>query len=365
MLALAAVLLWGVLSAAPAGAILPQGLRGKDVGVDAEGNLFVFATDTVGTTESCVLRKYSPAGKRIWSRQLTANCEAAGIDIARDGTLALAATLDTETASDIWLARYSARGEKIWAKTVNVSSADSAKDVAVAPDGSIYVTGYSYLAASSTNIWTAKYSASGVRRWARTYVTVGQDSGYGVAVAPDGGVYVTGNTGPSLTLWLRRYGPTGGVKWTRTFLLGSFTAGKGIAVAPDGSIYVTGLSSSFGFQDLLLVKYLPTGALKWSRTYNGAANGGDSGNRVAVAPNGTVYVAGYSTVNSLTSDDILAAAYTPAGVRKWSVTFNGPANAVDQGTGVAVAPDGSAVFTGYVARTSRHDLWVKRIQSMD
>jgi uncharacterized delta-60 repeat protein len=339
-------------------------MRGRDVAVDPAGNSYVFATQLTSTTENCVLRKYSPLGNRLWSRQLAASCEAGGIDIARDGTLALAGGLGPGSARDFWVARYSAEGVKIWAKTVNLSQYDLANDVVAAPDGSIYVTGYYYLVASNANIWTAKYSPSGARLWARTYVTSGDDVGNGVAVAPDGGVYVAGVVGASPMLWLRRYGPTGGVEWTRTFNPATYAGAIGVAVAPDKSVYVVGYATSTS-QDVLLVKYQPTGVRTWSRTHDGAAGSLDLGQGVAVAGNGTVYVAGYSTVNSLSGIDILAAAYAPTGLRKWYLTANGSANYDEEARGVAVAPDGSAIFAGYVFNGSRSALWLKRIQSME
>src|SRR5918993_3751319 len=48
---------------------------------------------------------------------------------------------------------------------------------------------------------------------------------------------------------------------------------EGVAVAPDGSVYVAGGTNSFGTgagvgdRDAFLLKYTPGGSLAWQRTY--------------------------------------------------------------------------------------------------
>jgi len=91
-------------------------------------------------------------------------------------------------------------------------------------------------------------SALAVRvKWTKTYngADNSSDNGNGVAVGPDGSVYVTGRTlviGQAANIWVRKYSPKGKVKWTKTYNGADNSAdqGRGVAVGPDGSIYVTG-----------------------------------------------------------------------------------------------------------------------------
>jgi len=111
--------------------------------------------------------------------------------------------------------------------------------IAVAPDGSVYVD-------DAGNNRVQKFSATGtfVTKWGSTGSGDGQFNGpYGIAAAPDGSVYVTdlGNnrvqkfsaTGTFVTKW-GSYGSGDG----------QFNEPYGIAVAPDGSVYVTDYSNN-------------------------------------------------------------------------------------------------------------------------
>jgi len=96
--------------------------------------------------------------------------------------------------------------------------------------------------------------------------------------------------------------------WMRTYsgAANRGDQGHGMAVAADGSVFVTGATHVAGqSHNLLLLKYSPGGSLLWMKTNNGAANGGDRGVDVAVAADGSVYVAGHTYVTGLSHDLLL------------------------------------------------------------
>ena len=70
-------------------------------------------------------------------------------------------------------------------------------------------------------------------------------------------------------LLLRKYAANGALLWMKTYngvrkRLGS--KGRGVAVAADGGVYVTGLTEVAGESwNLLLRKYAPNGALLWKK----------------------------------------------------------------------------------------------------
>jgi glucose/arabinose dehydrogenase len=110
------------------------------------------------------------------------------------------------------LLKYSARGVRQWVKTYNgaANGNDFGFGVAAGPDGSVYVTGDTDVDGQNSNLLLLKYSARGVRQWVKTYngAANGYDFGYGVAAGPDGSVYVTGDTyvvGQSYNLLLLKY----------------------------------------------------------------------------------------------------------------------------------------------------------------
>ena len=85
------------------------------------------------------------------------------------------------------------------------------------------------------------------------------------------------------------------------------------------------------------------GGLLWQHVYNGTGNGEDVFTALAPAPNGGVYVAGYTFASS---EDFVAARYGANGQRRWLRTYNGTGDGFDQLT--AAAADGKdLVVVGY------------------
>ena len=236
-----------------------------------------------------------------------------------------------------------------WMRTYNgaASRYEYGSGVAAAADGSVYVTGRTEVNVSQdSNLLLQKYSPTGALLWTRTYngAANGSDRGSGVAVAADGSVYVTGWTEVAryeYDLLLRKYSPTGALLWMRTYNGAADSTGRGVAVAADGSIYVTGESQGIY---LMLQKYSPAGTLLWMTAYSGRDHG-DLGFGVAVAADGSVYVTGRTMVPN-EYENLLLQKYSPTGALLWTRTHNGAANSTDQGFGVAVAADGSVYVTG-------------------
>ena len=172
--------------------------------------------------------------------------------------------------------------------------------VAVGPDGSVSVTGRAYVEGQGFDLVLRKYSASGGLLWARRLdgPAHGHDRGASVAVGADGSVYFAGDTGIAghgQDLLLRKYSAAGGFLWARTYggAPNEDDAASGVAIGPDGSVYVTGHTPGAGQRpDLLLQKYSAAGNHLWTRTYNGVTNGADRGESVAVGRDGSVYVTG-------------------------------------------------------------------------
>ena len=82
-----------------------------------------------------------------------------------------------------------------WVATIGGSNEDNCHSVAVAPDGSVYVFGETRSAgAGSVDFLLVKFSSSGTVQWQKTLGGIYDDDAYSVAVAPDGSIYVCGNT---------------------------------------------------------------------------------------------------------------------------------------------------------------------------
>lgn len=238
---------------------------------------------------------------------------------------------------------------------------DGAQGVAVAGDGSMYITGETRsFGAGGADAFLLKYSASGTLEWQRTYGTApddansGAESGIGVAVAPDNsGVLVVGNYRDG-NIFLAKFSPTGVLLWDLTWGANQESASE-VAVAPDGTIYVAGITSSFdvGQSDAFLLSFSSTGTLNWQRTWGGEFF--DGVRDLAVATDGGIYISG-ETVFSANAAFLVkfAADGSVTWEREWGVL--GKSGVPDEnddtlGNGVAAAPNGGAYVAGETTGT--------------
>ncbi|MCS7178566.1 MAG: TIGR03663 family protein [Anaerolineae bacterium] len=193
----------------------------------------------------------------------------------------------------------------------------------------------------------------------RTWGSEGSDPGQflrprGIAVAPDGSVYVadSGNhriqkftaAGEFITAW----GSFGGCP-DRTPPPGTFCEPWGVAVGPDGAVYVADLWAH------RVQKFSPDGEFlaQWGFSSNYGADlrpGAFYGPRgIAVAPDGSVYVTdtGNKRVQVFTADGTF--------VRMWGSPGSSPGQ-LSEPVGIALGPDGNL----YVA-----DTWNYRVQVLN
>ena len=192
--------------------------------------------------------------------------------------------------------------------------------------------------------------------WGRRYNGPGNgdDQASALAVDDSGNVYVTGYSADSSsypfyydyatikydsngdTLWVRRYnGPGNGDD-----------RASALAVDNSGNVYVTGHSTGEGsYFDYATIKYNSNGDSLWVRRYNGPGNSDDAASALVVDSSGNVYVNGTSS-GSGTYFDYATIKYNSSGDTLWVRRFNGPGNAFDHASGLAVDGSGNVYVTG-------------------
>ena len=270
----------------------------------------------------------------------------------------------------VTIAYDAADGARSWLRRYGGISEDVATSQAVSPDGTaLFVTGYSTSSRGrGVDYATVAYgTGAGVRRWATRYTrpVSGTDRASDVGVSLDGAtVFVTGSSeatsegyettdyatlayeaSTGTRLWTKRYnGPGDGADHANA-----------LAVSPTAAaIFVTGSDTSATTgQDYATVAYTYNGAKLWVRRHGGP-DIRDEANDIGVTPDGTAVVVTGHTYGSTTGSDYTTVAYaTSSGAKVWSKRYNGPVDAEDEATGLAIKPDGSAVFvTGFSVGTS-------------
>ena len=351
---------------------------GYGIAVDGSGNVYVTGYETVTGEEFNIwVRKYDTDGYEVWTRTYNdaKNLKDFGCGIAVDGSGNVYVTgyeLVIGELNNIWVRKYDTYGSEVWTRTYNGAAYgwDQGYGITVDGSGNVYVTGCEKVTDEGNNIWVRKYDTDGEEVWTRTYNGLANDfdAGNGITVDGSGNVYVTGYetvTEEGMNIWVRKYDTDGNELWTRTYngAANAVDYGQGIAVDGSGNVYVTGFETVFGERKNIWVrKYDTDGEEVWTRTYNGLANDFDAGNGITVDGSGNVYVTGYETVTE-EGMNIWVRKYDTDGNELWTRTYNGAANAVDYGQGIAVDGSGNVYVTGYEEVTEEGmNIWVRKYE---
>jgi hypothetical protein len=257
---------------------------------------------------------------------------------------------------DIVTVKYAPNGIFQWAAFYNgpANMGDEAVAMAVDRRGNVYVTGWSEGGSSTVDFVTIKYDTLGNQQWVTRYNDPRSANSYPAAIAVDssGNVYVTGSSDSketinSTTLVTIKYDTYGNTQWVRRYdgpAKGNL--GRAIGLDRGGNVFVAGASSgtSSGY-DFLTMKYDTAGNQKWVRRYNGPGNADDAVTAMAVDSSGNVYVTGDS-IGASSNRDFATIKYDTNGRRQWVKRYNGPSDLDDYPTAITVDTSANACVTG-------------------
>ena len=255
------------------------------VTVDADGNVFV-AGESEATWGDNPKRAFAGAvdvfvakldtdGNLIWNTFLGANYAdfTGGIALDGNGNVFVVGTSYLTWGSplrahapqwydldypDAFVAGLSGDGSLLWNTFLGGQSTDYGHAVAVGADGDVFVSGEGvdwgdpvHAFSSAPDAFAARLDSDGDLIW-NTFLE-GEDS-YGLAVAADGSVYVTGDSGPwgdpvreytaGADVYVVKLSEDGGLEWN-TYLGGEGNEGStDIVVSDSGLVYVGGGSNA-------------------------------------------------------------------------------------------------------------------------
>ena len=216
-----------------------------------------------------------------------------GVAVAADGSVYVSGGTDgsLEQANaggdDAILVKYEASGALAWVRQLGTPAFDYARDVAVDPSGDATIVGYSAgdldgdsVPPGGNDIFVARFAPDGTRRWLVQTGTPGDDQAWDLAVDDAGGVVVAARTTGAL-----------------------------------------GATANAGGFDYGIIRYTPAGAIEWTRQGGTAVD--DIGHSIAVTPDGVAYLVGYTDAvvepggTSAGGRDLFVARYDRDGTQAW------------------------------------------------
>ena len=234
--------------------------------------------------------------------------------------------------------------------------------VVLGPAGEVYVAGWAasvwlgpgcYSNCGSAEPFVVKYDVGGNQIWVNGYtgITYEYPDPYDRTVG-----FVLGSSGNLYVCWLSyEFGSYATVVLNSAGQMvlacgsgGDWPGATSMAVDADGDVFMTGNGGGYGADTQ---KCARDGTKLWERySFQGFGQSGvDAG--VAVDATGNAYVIG-AALNAAGKNAWLTLAYGPEGNQQWAAKYNGPANGNDAPTALIAAPDGSVYVTGYSANAS-------------
>lgn len=187
-----------------------------------------------------------------------------------DGTV-----LQSVGSSDMFLARFDEDGNQIWAQSNGGTNVDVATDIGVDLNNKIYVTGYYQLttnfqglsatALGYNDVFLTQFDADGNCNWLTSAGSNALDNCLGMAVAWDGTTYITGMfdgemfagnvsfEGDGFDIFVLCHNSDGSIRYGRNAGAGSSDFGMSVCLGPDQSLYISGYYFFFSeFDDITL-----------------------------------------------------------------------------------------------------------------
>lgn len=331
---------------------------GEAVAVANDGSIYVagrtrnFPEDATESGINVFVLKFAPHGMLVWQISWDiagqfADHEVHDLAVGPDGSVYVAGRT-FGTGGDALLLKFDSTGNLLWQTTWGGSGFESAEGVAVAADATVYLTGGTQRTfAEDPDAFLVRFAPDGTVLAQKTFGTTGSDGAADVAIASDGNILLLGSTPlpDTFGFYVAKLTPdTSLILWQTSYTAASGFDPRGeLAVGSDGSVVVTGAVFGSDFDlNAAVVKFDSAGTLVWDRSWSGR-DGDDTGS-VAVAADGTVFLVGSTASFGVAPDDAFVVRISPDGRGKDAVTWGGVG--LDKGHDVAIALDGNVLVAG-------------------
>ena len=237
-----------------------------------------------------------------------------------NGFLFVGITFSDSNLTDWYVVRADLQGAPLWTRRYGGSLADEINGVGQTTDGGFLLAGTNMSLAtwpsSLSGMWLIRLTSSGDTLWTRFYpdefIIGGSDSRSGLLqMLPDNGAMLMGECDdPFLggVVNVVRINALGDTLWTQKCRDGDFPIEpRALALTPAGGALVAGLTHDpFPYNtgsNMKLIRIAPDGALLWTTSFG--RQGDDAATGVAVLPDNSFLVAGWSNTDSTRNDVML------------------------------------------------------------
>lgn len=305
--------------------------------------------------------RYSGDGRRVWTMRYDGPAHrddyAGGLAEGPDGTFFVGGTATgTATGADYVVLRVRlSDGALVWTRRYDgPATTDRLMGIHAGPASEgVYVTGESADSGGTTAAATIRYSFAGRRLWVRR-LHAGAGSCYGAAVnisLTEGAVFVAGSSqGGMSTGWdmilARLSMATGEVAWTQTASVPNgdehaWRAAFHVPLAGGYGIVAAGRTTDRATDRArgLVAAWTYDGVLRWQDEFGPSSPTADTDYYAVTFDRlGDVYCGGYAS--GAGGEDLAVVKYSPAGVRLWDASYDGPAHGSDVCRSLAFAHGG-------------------------
>ena len=251
------------------------------------------------------------------------------VSFPRIAMLGLALALAVGVAlgqTEVWVNHYSGNGDQ-----------NEASAMAMSPDTTVVVTGFSVGSDFSRDIYTMKIRRSdGGEVWGKRWsgATGSRDEANAIAVDDSGNVFVAGRTYSAATdtdFVVIKYGSDGTQLWTKTYDNSGVDVAQVVVADQHGGCFVTGYSNAGtgnSNQDYLTIHYDAAGNQRWVSRMDGTGHGNDYPTAMILGYAGHLYLTGYSWGGATSQYDYLTVRLdTVNGDTVWTRRYDGTATA--------------------------------------
>jgi len=235
--------------------------RLNNIVLDSLGNVYAIGQ----TLNLYLLRKYTTNGSFLWETSWARHTDhiSGKIDIDSIDNIYVTGT----SGEEMFLAKYNSTGDLDWYKTFGADNQSILSyDIVVDSYNNIYTCGFVDISLPTpgtyvTDVFVAKFSASGDQMWNKTWGGSHYDEAYGIDIDLNGYLYITGYTTSYeyQKLFVLKYSDKGMKMWSNVLDFSVEDFGREIVINSFGDIYVVGHTYTIdGRTDALIVKMSST-----------------------------------------------------------------------------------------------------------